>query len=229
MQARHPGHCNLPQSVSGEDQRKNQSQRASGENPIQNHSQRACGESERSKATRVRGQREEHRRAALIVEQGERMKRTEESKANSRQSNQRTATETRRSTRRKRSKVQGETQYKARLRQPASPKASENRCRCPAGAGRRDRDHSKDRLQRSSNTSPEDREGSSQRRRLHDDSQQRNPDGQEATFSISQDRKTKSRMVFDSESRNDLSFTVQKDTEVIHREVKKEEQRSIVT
>ena len=35
--------------------------------------------------------------------------------------------------------------------------------------------------------------------------------------------------VSDSESRSDLSFTVQKDTEVSHREVKKEEQRSIGT
>ena len=33
-------------------------------------------------------------------------------------------------------------------------------------------------------------------------------------------RKTKSRMSFDSESRCDSSFTVQKDTEVIHREIK---------
>ena len=40
---------------------------------------------------------------------------------------------------------------------------------------------------------------------------------------------TKMQNVFDSESWNDLSFTVQKDTEVIHREVKKEEQRSTVT
>ena len=39
----------------------------------------------------------------------------------------------------------------------------------------------------------------------------------------------KKQNVFDSESRSDLSFTVQKDTEVIHREVKKEERRSIVT
>ena len=69
---------------------------------------------------------------------------------------------------------------------------------------------------------------SSAARRLHDEVQ-RNPDGQEATFSISQDRKQKKQNVFDSESRSDLSFTVQKDTEVIHREVKKEEQRSIVT
>ena len=39
----------------------------------------------------------------------------------------------------------------------------------------------------------------------------------------------KKQNVFDSESRSDLSFTVQKDTEVIHREIKKEEQRSLVT
>ena len=38
----------------------------------------------------------------------------------------------------------------------------------------------------------------------------------------------KKQNVFDSESRSDLSFTVQKDTEVIHRKVKKEEQRSLV-
>ena len=39
----------------------------------------------------------------------------------------------------------------------------------------------------------------------------------------------KKQNVFDSESRSDLSFTVQKDTEVIHRDVKKEEQRLILT
>ena len=39
----------------------------------------------------------------------------------------------------------------------------------------------------------------------------------------------KKQNVTDSESRSDLSFTVQKDTEVIHREIKKEEQRSLVT
>ena len=39
----------------------------------------------------------------------------------------------------------------------------------------------------------------------------------------------KKQNVFDSESRSDLSFTVHKDTEVIHRQVKQEEQRSIVT
>ena len=39
----------------------------------------------------------------------------------------------------------------------------------------------------------------------------------------------KKQNVFESGSRSDLNFTVQKDTEVIHREVTKEEQRSIVT
>ena len=41
--------------------------------------------------------------------------------------------------------------------------------------------------------------------------------------------KNQKQHVFDSESRSDLSFTVQKDTEVIHREKSKEERRSIVT
>ena len=54
-------------------------------------------------------------------------------------------------------------------------------------------------------------------RGLHDEVQ-RNPDGQEAAFGIAQDREKKQN-VFDSESRSDLSVTVQKDTEVIHREV----------
>ena len=44
VQARHPGRCNLPQSVSGEDQRRSHSQGASGENPMQNNSRRASGE-----------------------------------------------------------------------------------------------------------------------------------------------------------------------------------------
>ena len=76
------------------------------------------------------------------------MKRTEKSKANSRQknipnsrqksrangrqSNQRTATETRRSTR------ISTIQSKAAANQPGSPEASKNRCRCPAGTGRSD-------------------------------------------------------------------------------------------
>ena len=68
---------------------------------------------------------------------------------------------------------------------------------------------------------------SSAARTLHDE-EQRNPEGQEATFSISQ-TENKKQNFFDSESRSDWSVTVQKDTEVIHREVKKEEQRSIVT
>ena len=50
---------------------------------------------------------------------------------------------------------------------------------------------------------------------LHDEAQ-RNPDGQEATLRTENNKQN----VFDSESRSDLSFTVQKDTEVIHREVK---------
>ena len=44
VQARHPGRCNQPQSVPGENQRRNHSQGASGENPRQNHSQRVIGE-----------------------------------------------------------------------------------------------------------------------------------------------------------------------------------------
>ena len=48
--------------------------------------------------------------------------------------------------------VRGETPHRGNL-QPASPEASKNRCRCPAGAiraeaWRSDRDHPKDRLQR---------------------------------------------------------------------------------
>ena len=70
---------------------------------------------------------------------------------------------------------------------------------------------------------------SSAARRLHDEVQ-RNPDGQEATCSAYLRTENKKQNVFDSESRSDLSFTVQKGSEVIHREAKKEEQRrSIVT
>ena len=174
---------------------------------------------ERSKATRVRGQREEHRSDDALAEQrssssrGERMKRTEKSKANGRQEehSQKQAKQPKDCDRdkakheEKHSKVQGEAQYKARLRQPASPEASKNRCRCPAGAGRSDHDHPKDRLQPDTSEaatqvqkivkdylSEEDctMTVSSAARRLHDEVQ-RNPDGQEATFSFSQDRKHK--------------------------------------
>ena len=168
--------------------------------------------------------------------------RQDKSRANGRQSNRRTATETKAKHEEKHRKVQGEAQCKARLRQPASPEASWKRCRCPAGAGRSDHDHSKDRLEPDRSEaaaqvqkivkgchSEEDctMTVSSAARRLHDEIQ-RNPDGQGATFS---NRRTenKTQNVFDSESRSDWSFTVQKDTEVIHREVNKEEQRSIVT
>ena len=144
------------------------------------------------------------------------MKRTEKSKANSRQKSKANSRQSQPKDcardeakhEEKHSKVQGEAQYIARLRQPASPEASKNRCRCPAGAGRSDHDHSKDRLQPDSSEaatqvqkivkdylSEEDctMTVSSAARRLHDEAQ-RNPDGQEATFSISQDRKHKSRM-----------------------------------
>ena len=149
------------------------------------------------------------------------MKRTEKSKANSRQksrangrqSNQRTATETRRSTR------ISTIQSKAAANQPASPEASKNRCRCPAGTGRSDR------LLRSSNAeSPENREGFS--RRL---SAQQHEDCITKYYEIHMDKEPRSaylrtenekQNVFDSESRSDSSFTVQKDTEVIHSEVK---------
>ena len=102
VQAWHPGNCNLPHSVSGEDQRQNHSQRASGEkNEVKQHGNE---DSEKNIEATMRSQSSAHRRAGR-----ERMKRTEKSKANcsrqksianSRQSNQRTPLETRRSTRR---------------------------------------------------------------------------------------------------------------------------------
>ena len=73
------------------------------------------------------------------------MKRTEKSKANSRQSKPKDYD-------RDKGEVRGETQHRGKL-QPASPEASKNRCRCPAAATRAealrsDRDHPKDRLRR---------------------------------------------------------------------------------
>ena len=53
---------------------------------------------------------------------------------------------------------------------------------------------------------------------LHDEVQ-RNPDGQKMR-SAHLRTENKKPNVFDSESRSDLSFTVQEDTEVIHRKVK---------
>ena len=58
--------------------------------------------------------------------------RQDKNRANGRQSNQRTATKTWRSTR------ISTIQSKAAAIQPASPEASKNRRRCPAGAGRSD-------------------------------------------------------------------------------------------
>ena len=156
-------------------------------------------DSEKNIEATVRSHSSAHRR-------GERMKRSEKSKANSRQkskanSRQKSMANGRQDKSRanrmqeehsqqqarqpkdcdrdeakdvENSKVQGEAQYKAGLRQPVSPKASKNRC-CPAGTGRSDHDHAKDRLHPDSLEAAtqvqNNREGLSQRRRLHDDSQ----------------------------------------------------------
>ena len=92
VQARHPGNCNLPQSVSGEDHRQNHSQGANGENPIQNQSQRVIGE--KKNEVRQHGYEDSEKyieatmrsqSSAQSSRRGETMKRTEKSKANSRQ------------------------------------------------------------------------------------------------------------------------------------------------
>ena len=92
VQARHPGRCNLPPSVSGEDQRQSHCQETSGENPRQNHSQRVSGE--KKKEVKQHGYEDSEKyieatmrsqSSAQSSRRGETMKRTEKSKATSRQ------------------------------------------------------------------------------------------------------------------------------------------------
>ena len=87
VQARHPGRCNLPQSVSGENQRRNHSQGASGENPRQNHSQRVIGEKTNEVKQHGYEDSEKYIEATMRSQssaqsstRGETMKRTEKSK-----------------------------------------------------------------------------------------------------------------------------------------------------
>ena len=84
VQARHPGRCNLPQSVSGENPRQSHCKGASGENPRQNHSQRVSGE--RKNEVKQHGYEATMRSQSSVQSsrRGETMRRTE-SKANSRQ------------------------------------------------------------------------------------------------------------------------------------------------
>ena len=79
VQARHPGRCNLPQSVSGENQRQSHCQEASGEkkNEVKQH---GYENSEKYSEATMRSQS-----SAQSSRRGETMKRTEKSKANSRQ------------------------------------------------------------------------------------------------------------------------------------------------
>ena len=112
----------------------------------------------RQRSNTVRGQREEHRSDDALAEQrstsrrGEMMKRTEKSKANSRQSKPKDCD---------RDKAKYEENYEEKhtteeKQQSARPEASKNRCKCPAGAAgakraeasRRDREKS----QRSTST-----------------------------------------------------------------------------
>ena len=159
VQARHPGNCKVPQSVSGGAQRQKPQPKSkwckSGTEPRPTSQWRE----ERNKATRVRGQREEHGSDDALAEQrstsrrekmmksrqksiaNSRQKsiangRQDKSRANGRKSNLRATSETRRSTRRitRRSTIQS----KAAAIQPASRAAFKNRCRCPAGTGRSD-------------------------------------------------------------------------------------------
>ena len=99
VQARHPGRCNLPKSVSGEDQRQSHWKGASGENPRQNHSQRVSGE--RKKEVKQHGYEDSEKyieatmrsqSSAQSSRRGETMKRTE-SKANSRQKSKANSTQ----------------------------------------------------------------------------------------------------------------------------------------
>ena len=118
----------------------------------------------------------------------------------------------------KHNKVQGKAQYKARVRQPASP-----------------RKHLR--------TDADVQQGQqwriiSAKKTARWQSAQQHEDGMTKYNEIQMDKKLRSaylktenkkQNVFDSESRSNLNFTVQKDTEMIHREVIKEDQRSIVT
>ena len=113
VQARHPGRCNLPQSVSEKNQRRSDCQGASGENPRQNHSRPPSG------AKKIKEQQghedSEENIEALTVEQGrmDEKNREEHSQQQAEEhsqqqaraeptagkANQRATTETRRSTR----------------------------------------------------------------------------------------------------------------------------------
>ena len=78
VQARHPGRCNLPQSVSGEDQRQSHCQETSGEK--KEVKQHGYEDSEKYIEATMRSQS-----SAQFSGTGETMKRTEKSKANGRQ------------------------------------------------------------------------------------------------------------------------------------------------
>ena len=196
MQARHLGSCKLPQSVSGEDQRQSHCQeasgereiqkepkpRTSGENPRQNHSRRASGgkkikEQQRSSSSR-----------------GERLKRTEKSRANSRQ-------KSRANSRREKSIANG--------KQGEPKDCDRDEAKYEENTAQRKDAASQSQMSSRGNTSQQGRYElklgevimtipsadvpvAKQRRedttRRHDEVQ-RNPDGQEAAFSIAQDRK----------------------------------------
>ena len=141
--------------------------------------------------------------------------RQDKSRANDRQSNQRTATETWRSSR------ISTIQKKAAAIQPASPEASKNRCRCPAGAGRSDcPEAATQKVQKIVKDSHDDSQLSSTKTAGRSTMKSIWIDKKltrSCVFSISQDRKRKAECLRQRKSER-LEF--HQDTEVIHRKVK---------
>ena len=109
------------------------------------------------------------------------MKRTEKSKANSKQKSKASSRQDKNKANGRQSEpkdceprqddLRGEAQYRGKL-QPASFEASKNRCRCPAGvmraeAWRNDRDHPKDRFRRGNRGVQENPPDSSAQKQRH--------------------------------------------------------------
>ena len=130
-----------------EKHRRNHSRGASGENPRQNHSQRASGEKhevkqqgyeDSEKKTKIWSDDEKNREEQShqqAEEQSQRQARQEHSQQQAREEqSQRQAKQTK-GPRTRQDELRGEAQYRGKL-QPASPEASKNRYRCPAGAMR---------------------------------------------------------------------------------------------
>ena len=129
-----------------EKHRRNHSRGASGENPRQNHSQRASGEKHEVKK---QGYEDSEKNTKFWSD--DEKNREEQSHQQAEEQSPRQATQTK-GPRTRQDELRGEAQYRGKL-QPASPEASKNRYRCPAGAmrdeaWRNDRDRPKDRLRR---------------------------------------------------------------------------------